>query len=169
VSLHLSLFCCTSNRGDVDGLGLNGNCKVHGMPPPPPPPSHITPSRASQHPLLRSTELQDPELDETDGETADGVGEVRRRACWSNCPEVTKAVEGVRFIAEHTRREEESIRVSIIISSYIEETYTLFFTSGERRLEVRGYGVGSSFPLDLHSGRACGDGRHHSPSTNSLR
>lgn len=92
---------------DVDGMGLNGNCKIHGMPPPPPPPAHLTPSRASHHPLLRSTELSDADIDcEVEGDV-DG-----RRRCWINCPEVTKAVEGVRFIAEHTRREEESIRVS---------------------------------------------------------
>ena len=30
------------------------------------------------------------------------------------CPDVTKAFEGVRFIAEQTRREEESVRVSFI-------------------------------------------------------
>ncbi|XP_035713320.1 acetylcholine receptor subunit alpha-like isoform X2 [Folsomia candida] len=106
------------SRDVVDGLGLNGNCKIHGMPPPPPPPGHnIPPSRASSHPLLRSTELQDDLEGDTEGE--DGAGESgggiggsgRSRSCWINSPEVTKAVEGVRFIAEHTRREEESIRV----------------------------------------------------------
>jgi len=103
-----------NSREVVDGIGLNGNCKIHGMPPPPPPP-HVPPSRGSQHPLLRSTELHDGEIDcDPEGEMMEGSGESRRhRSCWSSCPEVTKAVEGVRFIAEHTRREEESIRVII--------------------------------------------------------
>lgn len=35
---------------------------------------------------------------------------------WHHCPEVHKAIDGVRFIADHTRREEDSTRVS---SNYI--------------------------------------------------
>lgn len=31
---------------------------------------------------------------------------------WHLCPEVHKAIDGVRFIADHTRREEDSTRVS---------------------------------------------------------
>lgn len=31
---------------------------------------------------------------------------------WHHCPEVHKAINGVRFIADHTRREEDSTRVS---------------------------------------------------------
>lgn len=31
---------------------------------------------------------------------------------WHHCPEVHKAIDGVRFIADHTRREEDSTRVS---------------------------------------------------------
>lgn len=30
---------------------------------------------------------------------------------WHHCPEVHKAIDGVRFIADHTRREEDSTRV----------------------------------------------------------
>lgn len=33
---------------------------------------------------------------------------------WHHCPEVHKAMDGVRFIADHTRREEDSTRVSEI-------------------------------------------------------
>lgn len=32
---------------------------------------------------------------------------------WQKCPEVTKAIDGVIFIAAHTKREEDSTRVSI--------------------------------------------------------
>lgn len=92
-----------------DGLGLNGNCKIHGMPPPPPPP--IPPSRTSSHPLLRShsNDLHDP-----DGDHRDGLGHHSSRHI--GCSEVAKALDGVRFIAEHTRREEESVRVSSTLS-----------------------------------------------------
>lgn len=93
----------------MDSLGLNGNCKIHGMPPPPPPP-HVPSSRASQHPLLRSSELPENDI-EVEGDVGESGGTSSHRHCWSTCPEVSKAVEGVRFIAEHTRREEESIRV----------------------------------------------------------
>lgn len=93
----------------MDSLGLNGNCKIHGMPPPPPPP-HVPSSRASQHPLLRSSELPENDI-EVEGDVGESGGTNSHRHCWSTCPEVSKAVEGVRFIAEHTRREEESIRV----------------------------------------------------------
>ena len=94
----------------VDALGLNGNCKLHGMPPPPPPP--VPPSRTSSHPLLRSrsNELHDPDHDrDSDEDLMEGH---EQAAAWPCCPEVSKAVDGVRFIAEHTRREEESIRVN---------------------------------------------------------
>lgn len=33
---------------------------------------------------------------------------------WHHCPEVHKAIDGVRFIADHTKREEDSTRVSLI-------------------------------------------------------
>ena len=35
------------------------------------------------------------------------------------CPEITKAFEGVRFIAEQTRRDEESNRVSLVVLVYL--------------------------------------------------
>lgn len=40
------------------------------------------------------------------------------------CPEVIKAFEGVRYIAENTRREEESVRVRCSIQSlYVQNIY----------------------------------------------
>lgn len=41
---------------------------------------------------------------------------------WHHCPEVHKAIDGVRFIADHTKREEDSTRViffSPLYPSYI--------------------------------------------------
>ncbi|CAG7817481.1 unnamed protein product [Allacma fusca] len=101
------------SRDVVDALGLNGNCKIHGMPPPPPPPPPVPPSRAaSQHPLLRSTELHDADNEgDNDPDMMSTGNERHHRTQWPGCPEISKAVDGVRYIAEHTRREEESIRV----------------------------------------------------------
>lgn len=161
----------------MDGLGLNGNCKIHGMPPPPPPPGHTTPSRASSHPLLRSTELPDTDLDgDTEGEEggAGGVGpEPRRRdrsgGCWINSPEVTKAVEGVRFIAEHTRREEESIRVRKMRDFRSNEGNKecglngVLSIEGERRLEICGNGVGSFILMDIYTSCPGRNGGYYSP------
>ena len=130
----------------MDGLGLNGSCKIHGMPPPPPPPPPVPPSRAaSQHPLLRSTELHDPDMEgDTDPDMISGghhhhqhqhhhssshlhqqqqqsqhSERHHRTTQWPGCPEIAKAVDGVRYIAEHTRREEESIRVSPVYNTLL--------------------------------------------------
>jgi nicotinic acetylcholine receptor len=77
-------------------MGINGGCKVHGhnIPPPPPPPDDS---------VLRS------------GLLGDRVGSPCRNGAHAHhyCPEVHRAFEGVKFIAEHTRKEEESIRVSL--------------------------------------------------------
>ncbi|XP_046406865.1 acetylcholine receptor subunit alpha-like [Ischnura elegans] len=42
-----------------------------------------------------------------------GGGSTRRRRLhhWHHCPELHKAIDGVRFIADHTKREEDSTRV----------------------------------------------------------
>lgn len=39
---------------------------------------------------------------------------------WHHCPEVHKAIDGVRFIADHTRREEESTKVTHRRRSYVQ-------------------------------------------------
>ncbi|XP_068223049.1 acetylcholine receptor subunit alpha-like [Palaemon carinicauda] len=75
---------------DMDALGINGGCKIHG-------------------PAVLADDLGV-------GVGLNGnVGSPGRMPCENGstqyCPEVIKAFEGVKFIAEHTRREEESVRV----------------------------------------------------------
>lgn len=41
---------------------------------------------------------------------------------WHHCPELYKAIEGIRFIADHTKREEDSTRVNIIMKTVREGT-----------------------------------------------
>ena len=41
--------------------------------------------------------------------------------------------------------------------------------AGHRGLEVRGHGARPTFPMDLHRGRAGGDGGHHPAGAHALR
>lgn len=74
---------------EIDALGINGGCKIHGP-------------AALADDLGVGVGLNGNVSSPGRGPTDNGV---------QYCPEVTKAFEGVRFIAEHTRREEESVRV----------------------------------------------------------
>ncbi|KAF0287126.1 Acetylcholine receptor subunit alpha-like [Amphibalanus amphitrite] len=65
-------------RSDLDALGLNTPCRIHGNP----------------------------------GSAGEGLGGHRHRSCeLGYCPEVFRAFEGVKFIAESTRREQDTTRV----------------------------------------------------------
>lgn len=55
-----------------------------------------------------SQQEQQPKLDDRCG--------LRHR--WQACPELHKAMDGVNYIADHTRKEEESTKVSIHLSSF---------------------------------------------------
>ena len=93
-------------------MGLNGSCKVHGhpIPPPPPPPDESLLMGARGAGLL--------------GDRMMGMSPPSCRNpshSHSYCPEVHRAFEGVKFIAEHTRKEEESIRVSHVHIPPIEQ------------------------------------------------
>ncbi|CAG0900266.1 unnamed protein product [Darwinula stevensoni] len=76
-------------RTDIRGMDLNGGCRLHGSlrPPPPPPPAGE---------LFSDFDRNSP---------------CRSPSHYHYCPEVVRAFEGVKFIAEHTRKEEESVRV----------------------------------------------------------
>lgn len=39
---------------------------------------------------------------------------------WHHCPELYKAIEGIRFIADHTKREEDSTKVISVFHSFID-------------------------------------------------
>ncbi|XP_076041681.1 acetylcholine receptor subunit alpha-like [Oratosquilla oratoria] len=94
---------------DIDGLGINGGCKIHG-------------------PAVLADDLGvgvgvgvGVGLDGLNGNNgspgclpggmASGPGAHHHSHHHQYCPEVVKAFEGVRFIAEQTRREEDSVKV----------------------------------------------------------
>ncbi|KAK7063037.1 extracellular ligand-gated ion channel activity protein [Halocaridina rubra] len=81
----------TLHSRDVDSLGINGGCKIHG-------------------PAVLADDLGvgvglNGNVGSPGGRVPGETGSTQY------CPEVIKAFEGVRFIADHTRREEESVRV----------------------------------------------------------
>lgn len=88
---------------------------------------------------------------------------------WHRCPELHKAIDGINYIADQTRKEEESTRVICrfrllyMYPAYIEKIYLHTFASlvGERGLEVRGNGPGPAIPVDLYVGGAGGISWHH--------
>lgn len=78
---------CLSSR-DIEALGINGGCKIHG-------------------PAVLADDLG-VGLNGNVGSPGRGTTD---NGSTQYCPEVMKAFEGVKFIAEHTRREEESCKV----------------------------------------------------------
>ncbi|KAK4303068.1 hypothetical protein Pmani_024896 [Petrolisthes manimaculis] len=73
----------------MEGLGINGGCKIHG-------------------PAVLADDLG---VGLNGNVGSPGRGPTDLGSTTQYCPEVIKAFEGVRFIAEHTRREEESCKV----------------------------------------------------------
>lgn len=78
---------CSASRLDEEGAGA--------APPPPPPPP------AASCRACRACRLHD----------APSLCDALRR--WHRCPELHKAIDGINYIADQTRKEEESTRVGI--------------------------------------------------------
>lgn len=72
------------------------SCRIHGTTPPPSMGLHLGEDLGNE---LGAGSLEDA--------LCNGMH------AWHHCPEVHKAIDGVRFIADHTRREEDSTRVII--------------------------------------------------------
>lgn len=74
---------------ELDPSVLGSSCRIHGSPPP------------------TLTSVTEPlNLDSL----------CPRIQHWHQCPELHKAIDGVRYIADQTKKEEESTRVSISIT-----------------------------------------------------
>ena len=71
----------------MEGINLGSSCRIHGTPTSTPAPSQQMPTEESVDALCKSLHH------------------------WHHCPELYKAIEGIRFIADHTKREEDSNRV----------------------------------------------------------
>ncbi|KAK0096931.1 hypothetical protein PV326_003825 [Microctonus aethiopoides] len=77
------------NPRELEAVNLGSACRIHGSPAavvPPPPPPQLT-AEDSVDALCKSLNN------------------------WHHCPELYKAIEAIRFIADHTKREEDSTRV----------------------------------------------------------
>lgn len=121
----------------------------------------------------------------TEAETTKKEEENCLRNRWHTCPELHKAMDGVTYIADHTKKEEESTRVSRrrvqknLLS--MEITFkslsfcfsffsdTLSSQIGERRLEICGDGTRSFIFMDFHDSCCCRHRRYHPASTHIIR
>ncbi|GLV31134.1 nicotinic Acetylcholine Receptor alpha4 [Carabus blaptoides fortunei] len=86
-------------------------CRIHGTPPP----ASLVLNGGG---TLPSAGDQGAELNGNGGAGAAAATLLEEQLCqglhhlsWHHCPEVHKAIDGVRFIADHTKREEDSTRV----------------------------------------------------------
>lgn len=73
---------------ELEAVNLGSTCRIHGSPA----------ATAAQPPPQLPTE-----------ESVDALCNTLHH--WHHCPELYKAIEGIRFIADHTKREEDSTRV----------------------------------------------------------
>ncbi|XP_015606191.1 acetylcholine receptor subunit alpha-like isoform X1 [Cephus cinctus] len=74
------------NPRELEAVNLGSSCRIHGSPAAPAQPQEL-PTQESVDALCNSLHH------------------------WHHCPELYKAIEGIRFIADHTKREEDSTRV----------------------------------------------------------
>lgn len=83
------------------------SCRIHGTPPP----AHLM-NGGSINGINGVGGGSSPPLCPAPGPLEETL--CRSLHAWYHCPEVHKAIDGVNFIADHTKREEDSTRVSII-------------------------------------------------------
>lgn len=88
---------------------------------------------------------------------------------WHACPELHKAMDGVTYIADHTKKEEESTRVCLIIINKTKTYLIINFILGERRLEIRSHGIRSIIFMDFYNSCNCRHRRNYITSTNIIR
>ncbi|XP_067204968.1 acetylcholine receptor subunit alpha-like isoform X3 [Linepithema humile] len=74
-------------RTELEAVNLGSTCRIHGSP--------------------AATAAPPPQLPTE--ESVDALCNTLHH--WHHCPELYKAIEGIRFIADHTKREEDSTRV----------------------------------------------------------
>ena len=72
---------------ELEAVNLGSACRIHGSP--------------------AATAAPPPQLPTE--ESVDALCNTLHH--WHHCPELYKAIEGIRFIADHTKREEDSTRV----------------------------------------------------------
>lgn len=85
---------------ELEAVNLGSTCRIHGSP--------------------AATAAPPPQLPTE--ESVDALCNTLHH--WHHCPELYKAIEGIRFIADHTKREEDSTRVITI--SYNSDNNAVF-------------------------------------------
>ncbi|XP_047100350.1 uncharacterized protein LOC124718786 [Schistocerca piceifrons] len=105
--------------GRLRDSDLGGSCRIHGPGGGvPPPPTTLLAEEAAPG-AAAGDGADEPATPSADGCAGGGGGAsngfpgAARPASlhWHRCPELHKAIDGVRFIADHTKREEDSTRV----------------------------------------------------------
>lgn len=86
-------FLCTCR--EIDSNSLRSNCQIHG---------------SSPLPALVCKENDSPPLPMNVG--LDSELNCKNHAHWQQCPELHRAFSGVQYIADYTKREEDSNKVS---------------------------------------------------------
>lgn len=103
--------------------------------------------------------------------------ETQLRHRWHDCPELHKAMDGVTYIADHTKKEEESTKVHLLLLYQSFSTYKtdiifaikFLFCLGERRLEICSNGIRSTILMDIYNSRCCWYSRYNITSAHTLR
>lgn len=100
-------------------------CRIHGTPPP----ASLVLNGGGT--LPGAGELS-AELGSVAGAGAGAATLLEEQLChglhhlsWHHCPEVHKAIDGVRFIADHTKREEDSTRVTTTTTTTTHTLHTV--------------------------------------------
>ncbi|XP_022919263.1 acetylcholine receptor subunit alpha-like [Onthophagus taurus] len=111
------LFPSASSRDELTPRELEpgalSGCRIHGTPPPGVTLGHLNEVLGED---LGSELAGNINNGDISGNFSGNSGTIDGDGCkgdhpWHHCPEVHKAIDGVRFIADHTRREEDSTRV----------------------------------------------------------
>ncbi|XP_012276461.1 acetylcholine receptor subunit alpha-like [Orussus abietinus] len=94
------------NPRELEAVNLGSTCRIHGSP--------VASTSTQQLPTPKSVEALCNTLNH-----------------WHHCPELYKAIEGIRFIADHTKREEDSTRVKEewkYVAMVMDRLFLLIFT-----------------------------------------
>jgi len=101
--------CCLFR--ELEAVNLGSACRIHGSPA-----ATAAPSLLQQQ---QQQQQQQPQLPTE--ESVDALCNTLHH--WHHCPELYKAIEGIRFIADHTKREEDSTRVTYTTNHFAINNY----------------------------------------------
>ncbi|KAL0271753.1 UNVERIFIED_CONTAM: hypothetical protein PYX00_008750 [Menopon gallinae] len=88
---------------ELEAIALGSSCKIHGTPP-------LPPLCAESAAFLENAQEAPPFLADDPGIISSSPI-CRKVHHWHHCPEFHKAIDGVKYIASHTKKEEDDTRV----------------------------------------------------------